>query len=242
MLVMPSHGLCLTYRDWWRTRVFHFIFVITFDVCGMVGTTSGCTAASIALRIIWPHKSCDYVKAGTPSGRGGDCFRPLHCCEYLELIQITVLNLYFASWKLHLSLETDMLCVDSKMTWVKICLQICFVHTLQFYEARVAVGLTVRGWKLMDCLQFELTFTHTLMPTVTTLISSFSTYGITLLDAFRCLLCTPSSGAPNLFLLPWLFLSIFTTMYVFVFHDGLKSVTCTSLSQFSLNTFTYIFC
>jgi hypothetical protein len=44
-----------------------------------------------------------------------------------------------------------------------------------------------------------------------------------------------------LFLLPWLFLSIFTTMYVSVSHDGLKSVTCTSLSQFSLNTFTYIF-
>jgi len=36
------------------------------DMCGMGAPTSSHTTASIALRIIWPHKPHHYVKVGIP--------------------------------------------------------------------------------------------------------------------------------------------------------------------------------
>jgi len=51
----------------WRTRVSRFVWVITFDLSGTWCHTSSITTASIALRIIWPHKPHHYVKVGIPS-------------------------------------------------------------------------------------------------------------------------------------------------------------------------------
>jgi hypothetical protein len=43
-----------------------FVWAITFDLPGLGGHTSSYATASIALRIISPHKSHHYVKVGIP--------------------------------------------------------------------------------------------------------------------------------------------------------------------------------
>ena len=40
----------------WRTRLSHFIWVITFDLSSMGGPTRSYATTSIALRILWPCK------------------------------------------------------------------------------------------------------------------------------------------------------------------------------------------
>ena len=52
----------------WRTRVSLHVWAIPFDVSGLGDPASSCATASIALRIIWPHKPHHYVKVRTPSG------------------------------------------------------------------------------------------------------------------------------------------------------------------------------
>jgi len=52
----------------WRTRVSLFVWVITFDLKGLGDPASSYATASLALRIIWPHKPHHYVKVETPSG------------------------------------------------------------------------------------------------------------------------------------------------------------------------------
>ena len=53
---------------WRRTRVSLFVWVITFDLSGLGDPASSYATASLALRIIWPHKPHHYVKVGTCSG------------------------------------------------------------------------------------------------------------------------------------------------------------------------------
>ena len=45
-----------------------FVWAITFDLPGMGAPTSSYGTASIALRIIWPHKYHHYVQVGIPWG------------------------------------------------------------------------------------------------------------------------------------------------------------------------------
>ena len=51
----------------WRTRVFCFVWAITFDLSGLGDPASSCATTGIALRIIWPHNPHHYVKVGTSS-------------------------------------------------------------------------------------------------------------------------------------------------------------------------------
>ena len=51
----------------WRTRVSIFVWVITFDLSSLGDPASSYATASLALRIIWPHKPHHYVKVGTRS-------------------------------------------------------------------------------------------------------------------------------------------------------------------------------
>jgi hypothetical protein len=55
----------------WRASVSLFVWVITFNVSGVGGPTSSYATASIALRIIWPHKPHHSVKVCIPRGGGG---------------------------------------------------------------------------------------------------------------------------------------------------------------------------
>jgi hypothetical protein len=52
----------------WRTRVSLFVWVITFDLSGMGGAARSYTSTSVALRVIWPHKSHHCAKVGIPLG------------------------------------------------------------------------------------------------------------------------------------------------------------------------------
>ena len=65
----------------WRTSLSLLAWVITFDLSGMGRPTNSDATTSIAVRIIWPHKTRHYVKVWTPSGRGGG----LILWEYLSL-------------------------------------------------------------------------------------------------------------------------------------------------------------
>jgi len=48
------------------------VWIITSDLSGMGGPTSGYTTNSIAFRIIWPCKPHHYVKVGIPLRWGGE--------------------------------------------------------------------------------------------------------------------------------------------------------------------------
>ena len=52
----------------WRTRLSLFVWAITFDLSGIGGPTNSDASASIARRVIWPHKTCRYVKVGIRLG------------------------------------------------------------------------------------------------------------------------------------------------------------------------------
>jgi hypothetical protein len=52
----------------WRTRVPLLVWIIPFDLSCLGDLTSSYATSGIALRVIWPHKPCHYVKVETPSG------------------------------------------------------------------------------------------------------------------------------------------------------------------------------
>ena len=51
----------------WRTRVSLLVWVFTFHVSDMGGSTSSYVTSRIALRNFWPHKPHHYIKVGIPS-------------------------------------------------------------------------------------------------------------------------------------------------------------------------------
>jgi hypothetical protein len=52
----------------WRTRIYLFVWFITFDLSDRGDPTSSYATTSVALRIIWPRKPHHYIKVGIPSG------------------------------------------------------------------------------------------------------------------------------------------------------------------------------
>ena len=65
------------------TRVYVFVWVITFDLFGMGGPTSSYATARIAIRVTWPRKPYHRVSVVTPLG-GNHVFICLQNCDVTQ--------------------------------------------------------------------------------------------------------------------------------------------------------------